>query len=143
MGGFTSAPPVFAAKDLGVKTFLHESNTIPGKANRFLARFVDEAFVLRQIFHRPDNGRITILRRFVFWLTDGKDRGRKPLAPQFGHLAIAKGLGERGKALEKIRASGHGKDLPANAGLGKRQLARQSLPRIGSFHARVLLSKVE
>lgn len=45
MGGFTSAPPVFAAKELGVKTFLHESNTIPGKANRFLSRFVDTAFV--------------------------------------------------------------------------------------------------
>jgi UDP-N-acetylglucosamine--N-acetylmuramyl-(pentapeptide) pyrophosphoryl-undecaprenol N-acetylglucosamine transferase len=45
MGGFTSAPPVLAARKFGVKTFLHESNTIPGKANRFLARFVDEAFV--------------------------------------------------------------------------------------------------
>ena len=44
MGGFTSAPPVFVAKDLGVKTFLHESNTIPGRANRLLARFVDTAF---------------------------------------------------------------------------------------------------
>ena len=45
MGGFTSAPPIFVAKDLGAKTFLHESNTIPGKANRLLARFVDQAFV--------------------------------------------------------------------------------------------------
>ena len=45
MGGFTAAPPVFAAKKFGAKTFLHESNTIPGRANRFLARFVDEAFV--------------------------------------------------------------------------------------------------
>jgi UDP-N-acetylglucosamine--N-acetylmuramyl-(pentapeptide) pyrophosphoryl-undecaprenol N-acetylglucosamine transferase len=45
MGGFTSAPPIFVAKEMGVKTFLHESNTIPGKANRYLARFVDEAFV--------------------------------------------------------------------------------------------------
>jgi len=45
MGGFTSAPPIFVAKDLGAKTFLHESNTIPGKANRYLARFVDAAFV--------------------------------------------------------------------------------------------------
>ena len=45
MGGFTSAPPVFVAKELGAKTFLHESNTIPGRANRLLARFVDEAFV--------------------------------------------------------------------------------------------------
>jgi len=45
MGGFTSAPPVLAARKLGAKTFLHESNTIPGRANRFLSRFVDEAFV--------------------------------------------------------------------------------------------------
>ncbi len=45
MGGFTSAPPVFAAKFCGEKTFLHESNTIPGRANRLLARFVDMAFI--------------------------------------------------------------------------------------------------
>ncbi len=45
MGGFTSAPPVFAGKKAGAKTFLHESNTVPGRANRFLARFVDGAFV--------------------------------------------------------------------------------------------------
>jgi UDP-N-acetylglucosamine--N-acetylmuramyl-(pentapeptide) pyrophosphoryl-undecaprenol N-acetylglucosamine transferase len=45
MGGFTSAPPIFAARKFGAKIFLHESNTIPGRANRFLARFVDEAFV--------------------------------------------------------------------------------------------------
>ncbi len=45
MGGFTSAPPVLAAKRFGARTFLHESNTVPGRANRFLARFVDEAFV--------------------------------------------------------------------------------------------------
>lgn len=45
MGGFTSVPPVLAAKQLGAKTFLHESNTVPGRANRVLARFVDGAFV--------------------------------------------------------------------------------------------------
>ena len=45
MGGFTSAPPVLAARRFGAKTFLHESNTVPGKANRFLSRFVDVAFV--------------------------------------------------------------------------------------------------
>ncbi len=45
MGGFTSAPPVLAAKKFDSTTFLHESNTIPGKANRFLSRFVDGAFV--------------------------------------------------------------------------------------------------
>jgi UDP-N-acetylglucosamine--N-acetylmuramyl-(pentapeptide) pyrophosphoryl-undecaprenol N-acetylglucosamine transferase len=45
MGGFTSAPPVLAARKFGAKTFLHESNTVPGKANRFLSRFVVAAFV--------------------------------------------------------------------------------------------------
>lgn len=45
MGGFTSAPPVLAARRRHVKTFLHESNTIPGRANRWLARLVDCAFV--------------------------------------------------------------------------------------------------
>jgi UDP-N-acetylglucosamine--N-acetylmuramyl-(pentapeptide) pyrophosphoryl-undecaprenol N-acetylglucosamine transferase len=45
MGGFTSAPPILAAKHLGAKTFLHESNTIPGRANRWLSRVVNQAFV--------------------------------------------------------------------------------------------------
>ncbi|HSH93447.1 MAG TPA: undecaprenyldiphospho-muramoylpentapeptide beta-N-acetylglucosaminyltransferase [Roseimicrobium sp.] len=45
MGGFTSVPPVIAGGRLGAKAFLHESNTIPGKANRLLAHFVDDAFV--------------------------------------------------------------------------------------------------
>jgi UDP-N-acetylglucosamine--N-acetylmuramyl-(pentapeptide) pyrophosphoryl-undecaprenol N-acetylglucosamine transferase len=45
MGGFTGAPPVLAAKKFGAKTFLHESNIIPGRANRLLSRFVNEAFV--------------------------------------------------------------------------------------------------
>jgi UDP-N-acetylglucosamine--N-acetylmuramyl-(pentapeptide) pyrophosphoryl-undecaprenol N-acetylglucosamine transferase len=44
MGGFTSAPPLLAARRQGARTFLHESNTIPGRANRWLARWVDEAF---------------------------------------------------------------------------------------------------
>lgn len=45
MGGFTSAPPILAAKRLGARTFLHESNTIPGRANRWLSRVVHHAFV--------------------------------------------------------------------------------------------------
>ena len=45
MGGFTSVPPVAAGRKFGAATFLHESNTIPGKANRWLSRKVDRAFV--------------------------------------------------------------------------------------------------
>lgn len=39
MGGFTSLPPVWAGRSLGLRTFVHESNAIPGKANRLTARF--------------------------------------------------------------------------------------------------------
>ena len=45
MGGFVSAPPVAAGKRCGAKTFIHESNSIAGRANRCLARWVDGAFV--------------------------------------------------------------------------------------------------
>ncbi len=61
MGGFTSAAPILAGKKLGAKTFLHESNTIPGRANRWLAHFVDEAFVY---FHES-SGRMSIARAHV------------------------------------------------------------------------------
>src|SRR4051794_900685 len=40
MGGFTSTAPVLAGKIRGVPTFIHESNAIPGKANRLTARMV-------------------------------------------------------------------------------------------------------
>lgn len=45
MGGFTSVPPVLAGKSLGAATFLHESNSIPGRANRWLGRVVELAFL--------------------------------------------------------------------------------------------------
>ena len=45
MGGFTSAPSLLAAKRLKASAFLHESNTIPGRANRWLSWTVDRAFV--------------------------------------------------------------------------------------------------
>jgi UDP-N-acetylglucosamine--N-acetylmuramyl-(pentapeptide) pyrophosphoryl-undecaprenol N-acetylglucosamine transferase len=45
MGGFIAAPPVLAGRRAGARTFLHESNSIPGRANRWLARWVDRAFV--------------------------------------------------------------------------------------------------
>ena len=40
MGGFTSTAPVVAGRMRGVATFIHESNAIPGKANRMTSRFV-------------------------------------------------------------------------------------------------------
>jgi len=39
MGGFTSTPPILATRGKPVASFVHESNAIPGKANKFSARF--------------------------------------------------------------------------------------------------------
>src|SRR5438874_4960073 len=40
MGGFTSTAPVLAGRIRGIATFIHESNAVPGKANRLTARMV-------------------------------------------------------------------------------------------------------
>lgn len=45
MGGFTSTAPIFAGRLLGVPTFIHESNVIPGKANRLNARIAREVLL--------------------------------------------------------------------------------------------------
>jgi len=45
MGGFTCVGPILAGKTIRAATFLHESNAIPGRANRWLSHLVDRAFV--------------------------------------------------------------------------------------------------
>lgn len=40
MGGFTSTAPILAGRMRGIATFIHESNAIPGKANKMTARMV-------------------------------------------------------------------------------------------------------
>ena len=41
VGGYVTYPVIWAAKKLGVKTFIHEQNSIPGKANKLIAKNVD------------------------------------------------------------------------------------------------------
>ena len=45
MGGFTSLPPVYAGYKLGKKTFVHDSNARPGRANILTSRFCDKVFI--------------------------------------------------------------------------------------------------
>ena len=40
MGGFTSTAPIVAGRLRGISTLVHESNAIPGKANRIAAKMV-------------------------------------------------------------------------------------------------------
>ncbi|MCP4218941.1 MAG: murein biosynthesis integral membrane protein MurJ [bacterium] len=40
-GGYVAAPVLFAASLLKLKVFIHEQNAVPGRLNRFVARFAD------------------------------------------------------------------------------------------------------
>jgi UDP-N-acetylglucosamine--N-acetylmuramyl-(pentapeptide) pyrophosphoryl-undecaprenol N-acetylglucosamine transferase len=45
MGGFTSLPPVYAGHNLGLKTFVHDSNARPGRANVLTSRFCTQVLL--------------------------------------------------------------------------------------------------
>jgi len=45
MGGFTSTAPVLAARMRGLPAFVHESNAIPGRANRLAAKFATKVLL--------------------------------------------------------------------------------------------------
>lgn len=41
VGGYVTGPVIYSAKKLGYKTFIHEQNSVPGKANLFLSKYAD------------------------------------------------------------------------------------------------------
>lgn len=41
VGGYVTAPVIYAAKKLGYKTVIHEQNSFPGKSNKFLSKYSD------------------------------------------------------------------------------------------------------
>lgn len=45
VGGYVTYPVIKSAHKLGIKTFLHEQNSIPGKTNKVLAKYADVVFV--------------------------------------------------------------------------------------------------
>jgi UDP-N-acetylglucosamine--N-acetylmuramyl-(pentapeptide) pyrophosphoryl-undecaprenol N-acetylglucosamine transferase len=45
VGGYASAPAVAAARFLGIPTFLHEQNSVPGRVNRLASRFTTGTLV--------------------------------------------------------------------------------------------------
>ena len=82
MGGFTSVPPLLAARK-SARTFLHESNTIPGRANRWLAHFVDHAFVyFHEASGRMSNARIEVTGMPV------REQIREPMEAAAARMAL-------------------------------------------------------
>lgn len=44
-GGYVTAPVIYAAHKLGIKTLIHEQNSVVGLSNRFLSRYADKIAV--------------------------------------------------------------------------------------------------
>ncbi len=61
MGSYSSLPPVLAAHLCGVKVYLHEANTVPGKAVAFLSRFADKVAISFEVTTRYLSGIETVL----------------------------------------------------------------------------------
>jgi len=61
VGGYVTGPVVVMAKALGIPTLIHEQNSVPGLANRQLARFAD-----RICLSLPDSGGAFPAKKRVF-----------------------------------------------------------------------------
>ena len=44
-GGYISAPVIYAAYKLNIKTIIHEQNSIPGVSNKFLSRYASKVLI--------------------------------------------------------------------------------------------------
>ncbi|MDR3274536.1 MAG: undecaprenyldiphospho-muramoylpentapeptide beta-N-acetylglucosaminyltransferase [Endomicrobium sp.] len=63
-GGYVAVPVLFAAKILQRKIFIHEQNTIPGKANLLLNRITDKIFLSFQSSEKYFKNKNTILAAY-------------------------------------------------------------------------------
>src|ERR1043165_1881944 len=129
MGGFTSAPPILAAKKLGAQTYLHESNAIPGRANRWLSRVVNGAFVgFPSATGRLKNSKVTVTgtpvrppfrprAAGVCRAALGLGAGR-PVRPGAGGGGAGVGRG-RGRPVLLVRAGARGRAESTNWSWGR------------------------
>ncbi|MDR3253482.1 MAG: undecaprenyldiphospho-muramoylpentapeptide beta-N-acetylglucosaminyltransferase [Endomicrobium sp.] len=63
-GGYIAVPVILAAKILRRKTFIHEQNTIPGRANLLLSRITDKIFISFQSSEKYFKNKNTILTAY-------------------------------------------------------------------------------
>ncbi len=98
-GGYATYPVVYAGSKLGIKTVLHESNVVPGKAIKALAKRADRIFVnfeeTKKYFKNKDKV-ITVgnpLRQGYYSLTKNEARKRLNIKEKFVILCFGGSLG--------------------------------------------------
>jgi UDP-N-acetylglucosamine--N-acetylmuramyl-(pentapeptide) pyrophosphoryl-undecaprenol N-acetylglucosamine transferase len=103
MGGFTSIAPLIAARRRGIPAFLHESNAIPGKANRLAARFCRAVLLgfdecARHFGSRPTRVTGTPIRRELTVDVPSREEARRRLGLADGRTTLLVMGGSQGAA---------------------------------------------
>ena len=153
MGGFTSTAPVLAGRRRGIATFIHESNAIPGKANRLTARMVRAVLLgfkeCAQFFPKvPTEITGTPIRADLKRLDRAVAREKFGLRPDLPTLLVMGGSqGATGINQAMIRALGSFRDIPLQVihlsgsreeGLVADNYARAKIPAyVAAFHHRM------
>ncbi|MBI4977773.1 MAG: UDP-N-acetylglucosamine--N-acetylmuramyl-(pentapeptide) pyrophosphoryl-undecaprenol N-acetylglucosamine transferase [Spirochaetes bacterium] len=104
MGGYISTPPLIAALLMRVPLYICEQNSIPGKANRFLARFAADffhSFARSQQYIAKGSVTGNPVRRDFFEYT--RERARKELSlPANDPVLLVMGGSQGAKRLNEI-----------------------------------------
>ena len=99
-GGYASAPVVSCAERMGIPTYIHEQNAIPGKTNKFLARNASRIFLgfsrAGSYFKNPERHVVTgnpVRREFA---VGGREEARKALGIRDDCFAVLAFGGSQG-----------------------------------------------
>lgn len=100
-GGYVTVPVIYAASKLKIKTYIHEQNSIPGKANLFLNKIVNNTFISfedSRKFFKKDNiifsgnpsGDAAILKKPINKKEFGLSKNKKLVLIVMGSLGSSK-----------------------------------------------------
>lgn len=107
MGGFTSMPPILAAHYMGLRTYVHDSNAMPGKSNRLTARWCSAVMVgLKEaVAHFPGSRCIvtgTPVREELLHLPTQEEARRTLNLPQDKPIILVTGGSQGAKNLNSM-----------------------------------------
>lgn len=107
MGGFTSLAPIRAGHALGLRTYVHDSNAMPGRSNRMTARWCTQVLVgLREAAaHFPGSDCVvtgTPVRQELLHLPDRAEARRSLDLPGQGRVILVTGGSQGARNLNSM-----------------------------------------
>lgn len=107
MGGFTSLAPIRAGHALGLRTYVHDSNAMPGRSNRMTARWCTQVLVgLKEAAaHFPGADCVvtgTPVRQELLHLPDPAEARRSLGLPEQGRVILVTGGSQGARNLNSM-----------------------------------------